>query len=177
MQRRKSTPNDDALLQDDSADPVGRSSAMTHIGIDNLQHFEKTIAGLLNHPNFILRGEAIKVLLGKWEMPKYLNVAVRMLDSDPEWSARADAATAMSTFTIFTKQSRELVLGELIKCLMNDEHSSGQKSCYEEVLKILSPNQDWTSLPNRFDRERDVDWDLLKPYLNKSQIPHTQVLR
>lgn len=177
MQRRKSTPNDDALLQNDSADPVERASAMTRIGIDNLKHFETTIAGLLNHPNFILRGEAIKVLLGKWEMSKYLNDAVQMLRSDSEWSARADAATAMSTFTQFTKQSHELVLSELINCLMNDEHRSGQKSCYEEILKILAPSKDWTSLPNRFDRERDVDWNLLKPYLDESQIPQSQLTR
>lgn len=177
MQHKKSTSEDLQMLHDESADPVERSSAIARLVADGFNNFEETLVELLNHPHFILRGEAIKVLLSKWRLAKYMNHAVRMLHADSEWSVRADAAYSMSSFTQRTGKQRELVTKELVRCLLQDEDWATQKSCYEELVKLLAPDKANIELPDRFNPDRDVDWDLLKPYLNKSQIPHTQVLR
>lgn len=88
MKHKKSTPADLQMLHDESADPVERSSAIPRLVADGFTDFEATLVALLNHPHFILRGEAIKVLLSKWQLAKYMNHAVRMLHSDSDWSAR-----------------------------------------------------------------------------------------
>ncbi|HVG39187.1 MAG TPA: hypothetical protein VM870_07865 [Pyrinomonadaceae bacterium] len=153
------------LLQDINADPVERSSAMVRIGVDKLTHFKPVIADLLRHQHFILRGEAIKVLLGKWNLPEYVEEGVQMLRHDLEWSTRADAASALSWFAFATGKQTDLIARELVRSLKEDENRSVHEEAYSGLLRILTPERKQSTIPDDFNRERDVDWELLKPYL------------
>ncbi len=113
-----------------------------------------------------LRGAAVKALVGQWDKQRYLEEATQILHTDPEWGARADAAVALSMFTRFSGQQRESILRELTRALIRDEDCAVQKRCYKELLQILAPSKSVTSIPDYFDRSRDVDWELLKPYLD-----------
>lgn len=177
IQRRKSTPADDLMLNDENADPVERSSAISRLVADNFTNFEPTLIALLDHPHFILRGEAIKVLLSAWKLPKYVDTAVTMLRSDPEWEVRADAVCALSWFAQRTGQQRGKIIGELAKSLLNDTDWAVQENCYRELLVLLNTGKKHPDYSRKFDRERDVDWEMLKPYLNDSQIPQPQTTR
>lgn len=166
MKRRKSTPADDALVTDETASPGKRAAALTNIGVDQLVQFEPQVAALLNHPEYQLRGKAIRVLVGLWSLDRYLEAALRLLQRDPEWPVRVDAAIALGMFVKFANRDRDRVLRELTVCLMRDEEWAVQKRCYEELMDLLGRSS--LDVPNMFERERDVDLTLIAPYRPKS---------
>lgn len=169
MQHKKSTPADLQMLDDESADPVERSSAIARLVADGFTDFETTLVALLSHPHFILRGEAIKVLLSAWKLPKYVDTAIKMLRSDPEWSVRTDSAFSLSWFAQRTRQQQERVVKELARCLLHDDDWKVQESCYEQLLNLLGNSKKYLESNRKFNRERDVDWELLKPYVDETQ--------
>lgn len=168
MQRRKSTPADDIMLTDADADPVERSSAVARLVSDGFDYFKPVIVNLLGHPHFILRSEAIKVLLSAWKLPEYVDDAVRMLRTDPEWSVRADAAFSLSWFTQYTGQQKDKIVKELLLGLLQDDDWAVQKSCYKNLLKVLGAKTKITD--KKFNRDKNVDWEMLTPYLNKYNL-------
>jgi hypothetical protein len=168
-QRYKSSPDDDRLIQDENARPLDRAAAMTRLRFDKLYHFEPFFASLLDHAAYVLRGEAIKTLLGMWKRSEYLDAAIQLLRSDPEWETRTDAAFAMTMALgqgVIKGSERERVIEELAQALMRDEDDIAQSRYYELLLEILAPERKG-AVPDYFNRERDVDWQLLKPYLDK----------
>lgn len=174
MQRIKSKPEDNQLAYDESARPVDRASAISRIAFDGLFEIEPLLKQLLLHESFLLRAEAIKSLVRRWKKPEYVDYAIKMLHSDPEWVVRGDAALALSGFALNTGKKQNLVIKELLECLLHDHDPVVQRRIYEGLLQLLAPERSRMSLPDNFDREHDVDWELLKPYLNKSPIPQPQ---
>jgi HEAT repeat protein len=173
MQRNKSTPQDKILMLDETANPAERASAIMRLAADKIYDIELDLVHLLNHPSPFIREEAIKVLIGLWGKMDYLGNAVNLLHSDPDWSVRSTAAFSLSQYVrLYNNKIQELIIRELAQQLYKDEDTSVQKICYEEILQILAQergwtSKKWTSLPDYFDRDRDVDWEIIKPYLNK----------
>lgn len=166
MQRRKSTPADDVMLMDENADPVERSSAIARLAVDGFDYFELTLATLLNHSNSILRGEAIKVLLGAWQKPKYFDRAIQMLLNDPEKGARSDAAHALSAYARRSGKMRDEVIKVLLESLLQDNKGI-QEIYYIELLSLLNVSGSYDYPSRRFNHNQDVNWELLKPYIEK----------
>lgn len=156
-------------LTNDDADPVDRAEALTalaHWEKGKYDHLEPTIAGLIRDPSPLVRGAAIQTLLSGWKRSKYLQAAIDMLHGDPDddWTARHDAAFALAQFAIYGGTDRERIIRELVRALREDRAQAVQEQCYEQILRIVAPDRDAPSV-DEFDRDRDVDWELLKPYL------------
>lgn len=165
----KEKPGDIALLKDDNADPLDRAAAMSRLAHDLLYDLEPEMAKLLNHPHESLRGEAIRVLVGRWKRTAYFDKAFEMLRNDPEWNARCDAVYALGSWARFAKAPKEevdRVVRLLVDAFLKEEDDMVQKSYYRELLDILVPGSRRSrEVPDYFDRDRDVDWELLKPYM------------
>lgn len=177
MQRFKSSPADDLLVRDKTARPVDRTSAITRLVFDGFNDIEPLLADMLKDDSYLLRAQAVKALIGSWGRSEYLNDAKRLLRSDPEWLVRSDAAFALSQYAQKHREQQQYIAEELARQLVQDGDSEVQKNCYQELLRLLAPDRDWLSVPDYFNRERDVDWGLLKPYLDESQIPEGQLTR
>lgn len=167
MQRYKSKPEDDKLIYDESADVVERASAISRLTVDGFYEIEPLLVKLLDHESFLLRGEAIKSLLGFWRKSEYIDNAVRLLRTDRDPTVRSDAAFALSRVTLRTGKQREMIVEKLVEGLMQDEDFGVHEECYRGLLQILAPERSLTTIPTYFNRERDVDWELLKPYLDQ----------
>jgi hypothetical protein len=178
-ERYKSTPQDDVIARDENADPVDRESAIGKLTVDRLYEFEPLFIKLLNHRSHYLRGKCIWSLVGFWNRVEHLERAIEMLRTEREWEARQDAAHALTSFvlysTICTPAQRERIILELVRTLTTDEDDFVQKACYEDLIEILVPERKLEPLPDYFDRNRDVDWNLLKPYLDKSPVAQRTV--
>lgn len=175
--RIKSKPEDNGLAYDEGARPVDRASAISRLTADGFEEIEPLLAQLIISDDFLLRGEAIKALLGLWKKSHYLNDAVRMLHTDAEWSVRGDAAFSLTQFALRTGVQQETIVRELVRSLTQDEHFGVQEACYRGLLKLLTQERKLSTLPTSFNRERDVDWELLKPYLDEAQIPQSRLTR
>ncbi|MBA3438729.1 MAG: HEAT repeat domain-containing protein [Pyrinomonadaceae bacterium] len=168
-QRYKSKPEHDRLVRDEAADPIERASAMSLLAFDQLYEFEPVAAEWLQHREAFLRAEAVKVLVGRWDKVAYLDEAMRLLHFDPEWVVRAGAAFALSQFIELSKQSdqyKEQIVRELVRALLQDKDWKVQESIYQGLWKVLKFGSTYNYSSGKFDRDRDVDWELLKPYLD-----------
>ncbi len=174
MERYKSTPQDDVIARDENADPIDRESAIGKLTFDQLYEFEPLFAALIDHPSHYLRGKCIYSLVGVWNRVQYLERAIEMLHTEPEWEARPQAALALKSFVLYSKictcMQRERIIQELVQALTTDDNEYVQSRCYENLVEILAPERKPITLPDYFDRNRDVDWNLLKPYLEKSPV-------
>ncbi|MBK8252197.1 MAG: HEAT repeat domain-containing protein [Polyangiaceae bacterium] len=167
----KSTNRDRKLLLDSTADPDDRVRALSRVGADHLVEYEPLVATLLDHEDSILRGKAASVLLGLWQRTKYDERIVEMLLTDPDWGARHSAASAISTYLRFpnepddlTNERRTKLLKALVRSITEDEEQLTQANSYRCFIKCVAPDRE-EPFRTEFDRERDVDWELVTPYL------------
>lgn len=169
MRRRKSTPEDEIIIYDETINPGERASALFRLAVDGFSDMEPLLVKLLSHNARILRGEAIKILLSSWRLPQYLDDAVRMLHHDLDDHVRSDAAYSLAQFARYSEdgiKQKDFIIKELVQSLMNDDEQFVQETCYEGLLKLLAPERGYVQLPDDFNRERDVDWELLKPWIH-----------
>lgn len=164
---KKITPEDLRTLTDVSADPVDRAESLarlTHWEKGKYDHLEPTIASLLRDPSATVRGAAIKTLLG-WGREKYMDAAIQMLRSDEgeDGIARSNAAFALAAYAQHFGE-RDRIVREMVSSLRNDPEWSVQEKCYELLLSLVAPHQKHTPGYDPFDRDRDVDWELLRPW-------------
>jgi hypothetical protein len=165
------TPDDLSALTDKNAEPAQRVRALSrlaHWERGKYDHMEPTIASLLDDSNPMVRGAAIKTLVAGWQRGRYVDRAIAMLLTirEDEWSnERSDAGFALAQFAQITGKESDRIIRALIQALRTDPDDLVQQSCYKEILGLLAPDR---AAPDgyEFDRERDVDWDLLKPYLD-----------
>lgn len=178
MIRNKSRNGDEKLIYDETSDPVERVAAISRLAVDGYEKMEPFLAKLLRHENYLLRSEAINVLLSGWGEQKYLEDTIRLLHEDPDDTVRNYAARSLGTFTMRFEDGqkhKQRILRELIKQLQNDANFTVQTVCYEEAYKIIKNKRfgvdfsKWGPHPSDFfNRDRDVDWELLKPYMENA---------
>lgn len=170
MKRVKSTPQDEAILRDETANPADRASAATRLASDGFgKEIFPVLDNWLSHSSFILRDEAVSILLGVWGHEKYVGRIIEMLNNDSHWLIRKSASQSLATFIEKFAEGEKYkaqVIEELLKSLLDDEKDFVQKKSYEGLYKLIKnerPREDNDS----FDRNQDVDWILLQPYLEK----------
>jgi HEAT repeat protein len=169
MRHGKAQSNDPSVLRDETARPVDRAAALSRLVSDRRTEFEPDIVRCLAHEHPVLRGDALYALLGRWCMARYVPHADRLLVEDPDWAVRMDAASALSTYAWLggvSEQERSRILRTLARVVLSDEDPGVQQSAYQGVLQILDrPSAEYMHEARFFDPQRDVNWELLKPYL------------
>lgn len=170
MQHGKAQPNDPSVLRDETARPVDRAAALSRLVSDRRTEFEPDVVRFLAHDHPILRADAIFALVGRWRMARYVSHADRLLVEDPDEVVRGNAAYALSMYAAradhISKQERSRILRTLARVVQTGEDPGVQQAAYEGVLRILDrPAADYFHEVRDFDARRDVNWELLKPYL------------
>lgn len=173
MNRIKSTLKDEQILLDETANPADRASAAESLAFDG---FGKQIHPVLDEwlisSEFILRNQAISMLLGIWGHRKYLNTGFNLLHSDEHWLVRKGSSIALSKFArefIEGTKYRDQIIRELISSLIKDENQFVQKNSYKCVYELITSKK-FNMDKDYSDRSQDVDWNLLKPYLEKYSL-------
>ncbi len=173
MKRIKSTQNDEIVLRNESVPPADRVSAATVLASDGFgREIFPVLEEWLNHSHFLLRGEAIWMILSGFGHQKYVQKAIQMLHQDSNWSVRKYASLALSDFSkeyIAGKKYEEQIIEQLLISLLNDEDEFVQRDSYKGLYKLITDNV-LTFDKDSFDRNRDVDWNLLRPYLEKYKL-------
>jgi hypothetical protein len=170
MKRIKSTLEDEQLLVNESANPADRASAAESLASDGLIDIVSPILKQwLEHSEPMLREEAITLLLGGFGYEQYVEKAILMLHNDPYWLTRGDAAFALSSFATRFKSAekyKDKIIKELLRSLISEEDKVIQRKSYQSLYEIIT-----TKLlqfdKDEFDRNCDIDWNLLQPYLDK----------
>ena len=173
MIRRKSTESDEQLIYDESVRSVDRVGAISRLAVDGYAEMESLLVKLLDSEDYLLRDQAIRILLGGWGQSKYLEKVIGILHHSSDEFVRMSAANSLGSFVVtfeVGQKHKERVLRELLEQLLNDEDLFAQKRCYEQIVKIIKNQRVGEDLPNLFDRERDVDWNLLQPYLEEYNL-------
>ncbi len=172
MKRIKSTPQDEIILRDENVSPPDRINSMKKLASDGFgDEIHPTLDNWLNHPHFLLRDAAISMLLNSWGQQKYVNKTVEILHNDTDWSVRGTAATALANFSKeFTEGSKyqQKIIEELLISLLNDEDEFVQRDSYKGLYRIITGNN--LGDKDEFDRNQDVSWEMLKPYLEKYDL-------
>lgn len=176
MKRIKSKPEDEQILVNESIDAPTRIDSMVRLAFDGFgDYIHPVLNSWLTHPDFLLRSEAIQMLLEFWGHQKYVPIAEDILLTDSEWLVRKTASRSLSTFAIKFiegKKYEEQIIKSLLYSLIRDEDIFVQRQDYEGLLKILKIKNPVEDLKH-FDRERDVDWNQLEPYLEKYNLQKT----
>lgn len=165
------TPDDLRALSDSRADPSARARALSRLAYwekGKYDHLEGAVAALLDDESPFLRGEAAKTLLAGWKREKYVDRVSKFLleDRSEDWVGRVDSAFALGQFAIYTGKRKEDVARVLVRALKNDPDVAVQTRSYEQLLRLLAPDRDVPSFDEyEFDRQKDVDWALLAPYV------------
>lgn len=168
--RYKSKLEDERLVQDEGANHLERESAIKRLAFDQIYEMEPVFARLVYHPSPYIAGAAIYALLARWGKTQYLGDGIRILHSALEPVAREKAAFALYEFAQRGEASgsyKEQVIRELAHALTHDEDFGVHEECYRGLLQLLAPERGLTNFPTYFNRARDVDWELLKPYLDQ----------
>jgi hypothetical protein len=175
-ERHKSSPADDALISDRSADEVDRSGAMGRIAFDGIERLEPEIAAQLDDPSEMVRGEAIGVLLSWWHREAYLGHALEMLRSEPDEFVRGCVAGALGGFIQrrptdppVDPAQRDVAFNALVRAFLDDPDRHVQETAYCELYEVLTGRR--AALPEHFNPEGDVDWELMAPYVPSNRIP------
>jgi hypothetical protein len=173
MKRIKSKPEDEQILTDESIDAPTRIDSMIRLAFDGFSDLiHPVLDKWLTNPYFLLRSEAIQMLLEFWGHQKYVPIAENMLFDDSEWLVRKTASRSLSAFAlkfIEGEKYEERITSSLLESLVRDESIFVQRQDYEGLLKILKIKNSVGEI-DYFDRNRDVDWSLLQPYLEKYNL-------
>jgi hypothetical protein len=175
MNRIKSKLEDENLLVDETADPVDRSSAATKLLSDG---YGRAVVPVLEQwfdsKEFILRQDAVSLLLASLGHEKYLDRGIRMLHLDENWSVRCDAARGIGTFCldfVEGEKHEEQIIKELLSALLSDKDEFVQQECYKWLNKLIHKStQKYEEEKDSFHLQTDVDWNLLQPYLDKYSL-------
>lgn len=168
MRRGKQRPGDEQLVHDESGDPVDRASALMRLAADGRTDLVDTAIAWLSHPESMLRSEAITMLLVFWRRENEFSAVLDLLHQDPDPDVRGAAAGALSTYLNYAPAHRDEVLRALVQQLEQEDDPAAQAGYYEELLRHILPRGTAPKIPHLFDRERDVDWELLRPWRDAS---------
>lgn len=179
MKRIKSTTEDEKILTDQNADLVERSSSAKKLLSDGYgEVVVPVLEQWLNHKEASLRDDAVSLLLASLGHEKYVGKAIEMLHNDPDDIVRGDAARGLALFCaefIEGEKHEEQIVKELLLALLQEEDLFIQRDCYKGLCRIIK-NEDWKYYDEKdyFDRNQDVDWRMLQPYLEEYNLQKSE---
>ena len=165
--QKKSKPGDLLLVSNESEPVAKRSSALLRLNVDGYDT-EDIAKERLTHKEPMLRGQGLSALFRYLKIDDYLSLIKEMLENDPSWSVRADITSLLQRLVRNHKEIFDEVMSLLINHLKQEKHWSVQSSCYESIMGLLGHRH--FSIDEFFEMS-DVDWEPLKPWLNKPKTP------
>lgn len=162
MRRKKQRPGDEELVHDEGGDVVDRASALSRLAADGRADLIPLVRQWLSHEQPMLRSEAVSKLLVFWELEDDIPAVMAILHDDPDPDVRGAASRALSSFVIGTNRHRDMIVRALVRQLERDDDVITQRSCYEDLLRLLDRSR--PEPPYDFDRDTHVDWELLTPW-------------
>ncbi len=173
MKLWKAKKDDHIVLQNDKETHSVRACALSRLASDQRRELEPYIADLVSHKVPILRAEAIRVLVGRWNLKKYLSACYNLLFNDPDVMVREYAACALAGYAryqeVISENEKKRVLRALAKVVQSDIYGANE-AAYDGILQILGyPIYELLNLNRMFDPKIDVNWDLLKPFLDNNE--------
>ena len=165
----KTTPEHERDLTDESADPWARHSAIGAVTFDRRYEFEPVLREYVDHPNPIVRAAATRRLLAMWEREDLVDRAIEMALSDPDEYVRGEVVTGLGyvgTYGGVKPGTIDRVARALIRVMMTEEDWVEQVSAYNSLYSLLMGRRAPMRPDEPFDRDRDVDWEMLGPYLD-----------
>ena len=175
IKRVKSSPEDNLILLDETADVNDRENSATRLAFDGFFDLLRPVLDKwLINSEFLLRSRAITFFLGRIGDEKYYEKAVQMLQEDSNWIVRKSSIEALRTFSADFDKGKDYIqrtIKEMLYTLINDQDEAVQAKSYQ-VLHELITGKNWDIYEhiNYFDCQRDVDWKLLQPYLEKYNL-------
>ncbi|WP_437606294.1 hypothetical protein WMF20_35580 [Sorangium sp. So ce834] len=167
MSKIQSNAQDERLINDERAAATDRASAISRIGSDRLYQHEKSISMLLQHEEPVLRERAAAVLVALWGRKSYVDAVIHMLHQDADLYCRLKASSILwnfATFSASNREDRDIVLRALAQSVARDKDSMVQAASYKHFLELTSPERA-AGVPDELDRDSDVEWELMMPYL------------
>jgi hypothetical protein len=164
MRRTKFTEVRERQLLDPNEDPVNRANAIACMQADGVVRHEELIASFVDHQSPHLRSAAIKMLL-RWDRFGYLPLALDLLKNDPERVVRGTMTQAIA-YVAHVGQHFDEIARALVAAIENDPDPGVARYAYQAARVIIVP-ENWLDTrvnDENFDRQRDVDWNLLAPY-------------
>ncbi len=122
MKLWKAEKDDHIVLQNEKETHDNRACALSRLASDQRRELEPYIAGLLFHKEQILRAQAIKVLVGRWDLKKYLNDCYHLLFNDPDVMVREYAACALTGYAlhaVISEDEKKEILRALAKVVQS----------------------------------------------------------
>lgn len=173
MKRNKSTPQHEVIIKDDSSEPSDRINAAVCLASDGFADiiFPELIKWL-NSSHFLLRSEAVWMLLSGFGHQKYVGKAFEMLHNDSNWSVKVYASNALTQFTQdYTEGEKyeDQIIKELLLSLLNDEDEFVQQCNYKNLHQLVKKEKPKDE-KDSFNLMQDVDWQMLEPYLKKYDL-------
>lgn len=159
--RRKSNSEHDAMVLDESVDPLDRAQAILCLAIDGRTEHEAAFGRLVDHPHPDVRARALQALLS-WGLEPYLPKALHAVVHEPDSDARSILILGLRFYGDRAPQSHDSICRALYQVLKIDEEC--QAEAYEVLLALIDPENARSLDPLEFDPERDIDWDLIAPY-------------
>lgn len=164
----KFTEEHERTLLDAQADPVDRASAISCMRADGVQRHETLLVSFLDHPSPHLRGESIAALLA-WGRREFLSIAYDEMANEDEPGIRVMMASSLASWAMTHPRDKRESLARLAERMRIDPDEWVVERIYVRVRMVL----ELPRLRSRddFDRERDVDWAALAPYLDAPPAP------
>jgi hypothetical protein len=180
IERLKTTPEDDRLILDETADPQDQWDIATRVGFDQLYHLEPALAKMLFSDNDYRQMTGLATLVARWRMEKYLDRAIELLNDSPKAVVRSDAAGALRGFLwdIPDRDRRagfvKRILREWARRIVDDPDWAVRRECYRYLVLELDPERhdEVHHLPNDFDPALHGDWSVIGPLLDPADVPH-----
>jgi hypothetical protein len=157
---KKFTAEKERILLDENEHGVNRAWALLAMRIDGVVRHEALILSWLDSPDVDLRGEALNTL-AKWKGDEYYSLALERALHDPDEWGRKYAANALCRIAIELPRYEDEVLRLLVRMVESDELFVAF-CAHNYAREILGFERQIIS--RIFDREKDVDWQLLAPY-------------
>jgi HEAT repeats len=170
MRPRKAKPGDEALINDPREDWVERASALSRLAADGRLDLEPVARRWLDGDDRDLASEALAMLLTYWRnsprIHDYVGRALQQLTTEDDPEMRAAAVTSLKLFLKPEPRYLDEILPALLNALERDDDELVQQACYMALLWHVD-REEALKFPRvgvyRFDRDKDVRWDLLAP--------------
>ncbi len=177
MKRIKSTPQDEITLRDKTANPADRASSASKLAFDGLrEQVNPVLDNWLRDSDPLLRSESVWMLIARFGNQKYIDEAINMVHRDSDYVVRGTAVRALTLFAkeiIGGERHRDQIIKELFISLLNDKDELVQKDSYEGLYRLIT-KKELKDDKDYFDLNKDVDWDLLQPYLEKYNLQRSE---
>lgn len=156
----KGRPDDRQAVVDSKCDDADRASALDRLLSDGASDVVELIEPWLCAGEF-LREQALRALLGRLHVDKYVDLALSWLRGDTPIEQMA-AAQALGLYVHATGRQQEPICCALAATMLRASNSDVQRECYDAILTSLG--EPWAEIPEPFVLER-IDWARVKPFL------------